>query len=70
MGNDVALSPSKSIGVQASSYKVGDVLKLVIHGYGGISNYFEDNHLNPTDRLVEVEVKSVKAVKKQEFLDA
>lgn len=64
-----ALMPS-GVGRQPKNYKVGEVIQLVVHGYGGFSPYFEDMVLNPQDRLIEVEIKSVKAVKKQEFIDA
>lgn len=65
-----SLTKAASIGVQAKDYKAGDVLKLVIHGYGGISTYFDDMVLGPMDRLVEVDVKSVLKVKKQEYIEA
>lgn len=60
----------RSIGLQAKDYKTGDVLKFVVKGYGEFQPYHEDSFLHPTDRLIEVEVKSVKMVQKQEFVDA
>ncbi len=60
---------SASIGVQESEYKVGDTVKLIFHGYGGISPYFEGQQLSPTDRLIEVEVKTIKKIK-VEYIEA
>ncbi len=58
-----------SIGMTAQDYKVGDTIKLVIFGYGGIQVFFPGNVLNPNDRLVEVTINSVKKVKEQEFIE-
>lgn len=66
----VGSSLAKSVGVQAQDYKVGDVLKLVVQGYGGINPYFDNMVLHPNDRLIEVTVSSVKKVKPQEYLEA
>lgn len=64
------LSKLAGIGVQAKDYKVGDTLTLIVQSYGGIHQYFEEMVLQPADRLIEIEIKSVKMVKKQEFIDA
>jgi len=73
MENDSRLSvvtSAKGIGLQASDYKTGDVIKLIVQGYGGICVYFPSMVLNPNDRLIEVEIKSVKKVKEQEYIEA
>lgn len=43
--------------------KVGDIIKLVFNQFGDISQFPEGYNLQPQDKLVEVEVKSVKKVK-------
>ncbi len=64
-----SLVSAKGIGLQASDYKVSDIIQLVIHGYGGISFYFEGMQLNPTDRLMEAEIKTIKKIK-VEYIEA
>lgn len=64
-----ALVP-RGIGKQAKDYTVGESITLVISRHGGFQAYYDDMFLHPHDRLIEVEIKSVKAVKKQEFIDA
>lgn len=69
LGSNSAISLG-GIGRNPSDYKVGESLTLVIHRHGGFQSFFDEMVLNPLDRLIEVEIKSVKAVKKQEFIDA
>lgn len=67
-----ALNVSNNVGISlvANDYKIGDVKKIVIGYYGDIRPYFDSVFLNPQDRLIEVEVKSVSKVKEQEFIEA
>lgn len=43
--------------------KVGDTIKLVVDEWGGVYKHNEDHTINQKQRLVEVEVKSVKKIK-------
>jgi len=43
--------------------KVGETIKLVFDRYGHLSRFNDVGSINPSQRLIEVEVKSVKKVK-------
>ncbi len=73
--NSVGTMPSSGLvsahgyGKQAKDYAVGETITFVASRHGGFQVYFDEFILHPQDRLI-VEVKSVKAVKPQEFVEA
>ena len=45
--------------------KVGEIVKLVAHQWGGFSQFIEEYPIGRQDRLLEVEVKSVQKIKSE-----
>ena len=63
--NGLTATPSGVIGKpdKEGFPKKGETIKLVVDDWGHVNKFDDNNPINPRQRLIEVEVKSVKRVK-------